>query len=81
MKIHLYTTLPLLLTLSLHSCNTAAKKKKSYIEQEWNKYRRAIEVKDYNVAKNYVYNIIEVDSNNHIYYDTLAKLYFITKNF
>lgn len=63
----------------LSGCSDSNVKVQEEIEQEWTKYNNAMTVNDYQVAKSVVYNIISLDSNNHTYYDTLAKLYYITK--
>lgn len=63
------------------SCTNNAAEVKSQVDAEWAKYERAMEVNDYQVAKNSIYSMITLDSNNVVYYDTLAKLYYLTKEY
>lgn len=64
----------------LTSCSESNEKVQEEINLEWTKYNNAMTVNDFQVARSVVYNIIALDSNNHSYYDTLAKLYYATKN-
>lgn len=78
MKQSLYLLAVLFLSISCSNSKSEADLK---IDQEWSKYKNAMLVNDIQVAKSAVYNIVALDSNNHTYYDTLAKLYFLTKEY
>ena len=71
----------LILLLFAVGCGNDNEAKLQQIDQEWSKYNNAMNVNDYQVAKSTVYDIIALDSNNHSYYDTLAKLYYITREY
>lgn len=71
-----------ILTLAIFaSCQSEADKRLEEVQLEWSKYETAVEMEDYYSAISIVYNIIALDSNNYAYYDTLAKLYFETKEY
>ncbi len=78
MKQTLYFIVLLLIAVS---CSNGNEESLAKINQEWSKYNNAMTVNDYQIAKSAVYNIIALDSNNHTYYDTLAKLYYLTNDF
>ncbi|MFT5602429.1 MAG: tetratricopeptide (TPR) repeat protein [Flavobacteriales bacterium] len=78
MKQTIYLIILILITVS---CSNETEEKQQEIDQEWSKYNNAMNVNDYQVAKSIVYDIIALDSNNHSYYDTLAKLYYITREY
>lgn len=44
-------------------------------------YRKAVEIEDWDVARMAIFNILAIDSNNHDYYDTLANLYYDSKDY
>ncbi|MBL4706094.1 MAG: hypothetical protein JKY54_16325 [Flavobacteriales bacterium] len=44
-------------------------------------YENAVEIKDWDVARMAVFNILAIDSNNYDYYDTLANIYFKSKDY
>jgi tetratricopeptide (TPR) repeat protein len=78
MKQTLYFIGLLVLTIS---CSNESEESLEKIKLEWSKYNNAMSVNDYQVAKSSVYNILALDSNNHTYYDTLTKLYFLSKEY
>jgi tetratricopeptide (TPR) repeat protein len=71
----------ILILVALSGCTGSTEKARKEINMEWSKYENAMSIDDIQVAKSAVYNIIALDSNNHSYYDTLAKLYFLTKEY
>ncbi|MBL4668798.1 MAG: hypothetical protein JKY30_05990 [Flavobacteriales bacterium] len=44
-------------------------------------YENAMEIEDWDVARMAMFNMLAIDSNNHDYYDTLAKIYFRSKDY
>lgn len=76
-----YLTISFIVLMLLTSCTSGLAETKSQVDAEWVKYNRAMEVNDYQVAKNSVYSMLSLDSNNVTYYDTLAKLYYLTKEY
>jgi tetratricopeptide (TPR) repeat protein len=74
-------TIAILIVLILTGCQSEADERSEQVQTEWAKYKTAIDMDDYYTAISVVHNIIVLDSNNYQYYDTLAKLYYLTKEY
>jgi tetratricopeptide (TPR) repeat protein len=76
-----YLTFSFIVLVLFTSCTSDLEETKAQVDAEWMKYNRAMEINDYEVAKNSIYSMISLDSNNVVYYDTLAKLYYLSKDY